>query len=92
MQSSPALEGRPAVRARLLRCIAAINTTAVLPAARDVDVSAAAAGVNVKDAEELEVSHIVSKGTSVLFGPLVRYLQPYVAQIVGIFRILAVPL
>lgn len=60
------------MRARLLRCMAAIDPAAVPVAAADVRPSAVVPGVNVRDAEELEVTNIVSKGTSVLLGPLVR--------------------
>lgn len=77
------MSSSPAVRARLLRCLAALDVSAVPQAAADVEASANVSGVNTKDAEELEVSHIVSKGTSVLFGPLVRYLKPSVCHWVG---------
>ena len=66
------MRAQPAVRASLLRCLAAIDMGAVREAGPDVDWRAAAGRVNTKDAEALEISHIVSKGTSVLVGPLVK--------------------
>ena len=67
-----AVTSQPALRARLLRCLAAIDIAAVPQVAADVNASTHVHGVNAKDAEELEISHIVSRGTSVLFGPLVK--------------------
>jgi hypothetical protein len=60
------------VRARLARCLAAVAPEQVQALAGHAAVAQVAAGINVRDAEELEVANIVSKGTSVLLGPLVR--------------------
>lgn len=69
------MQGSAGEQARLATMLAAIDPDAaadLVGSAMSEDVNA----VDVKEAEELEIATILSKGTSVLLGPYVRYLAP----------------
>lgn len=65
-----------AVAQKLLRALAALDAGAVPDMADSVPHGRDPSSVDVAEAEELDLSYVRSKGTSLLFGPLVKCATP----------------
>lgn len=72
VQDGMSQHGTATAHVRVARMLAAVDSAAAAEFVLSVAPSQPRQTVSVKEAEELEISSILSKGTSVLLGPYVR--------------------